>query len=451
MTSSTSHAQDAAPARDRYLLLDSRIIARVENATLAVGTVTKHPANPLFGEDRPWEKRFDNLYGNVIYDRDEHLYKLWYNPIVVDYSAKGMTREERDAKKYVPPPGRQTAICYATSKDGLHWDKPELGMAEYDGSTANNIIERGPHGNGVFKDEHETDPARRYKMISQGIRTRYSADGIHWSPAARINDIGKIPGDTHNNCFWDPRSGKYIGITRTRGPLGREVTRIESNDFVTWTNTGVIMRGETKELQPYAMPVFMHAGVYIGLVAIHEQPPVDLVWTELAWSPDTITWHRIQPGTPLIPRSQKVLDYDYGCVYACANPVFLDDEIRLYYGASDYLHFGWRVGSLCLATLRPDGFAGYTPTDPANPAVITTTPIPNPGQSLRLTADVSKGGSINVTVLDADNKVIATAAPVDHTVTDGVLQFDKPVTSATIRLRFEVTKGKVYSFGWKGE
>ena len=54
------------------LLLDSRVVERAENARLVVGTAHKHAANPLFGEDRPWEKRFDNLYGNVILD-DEGL------------------------------------------------------------------------------------------------------------------------------------------------------------------------------------------------------------------------------------------------------------------------------------------------------------------------------------------------------------------------------------------
>ena len=61
-----------------------------------------------------------------------------------------------------------------------------------------------------------------------------------------------------------------------------------------------------------------------------------------------------------------------GCAYAAALPVFLDDEIRLYYGASNGTHNGWRDGFLALATLRPDGFAGYQPADAAKPATVTT-------------------------------------------------------------------------------
>ncbi|MCP4099699.1 MAG: hypothetical protein GY748_26060, partial [Planctomycetaceae bacterium] len=67
----------------RYLVLDNRIIEHTQHAVLTVGTITKHPSNPLFIEDQPWEKRFDNLYGNVIYDRDQQIYKCWYSPFIV--------------------------------------------------------------------------------------------------------------------------------------------------------------------------------------------------------------------------------------------------------------------------------------------------------------------------------------------------------------------------------
>ena len=31
-----------------------------------IGTATKHAANPLFGQDRPWEPRLDNAYVNCV-------------------------------------------------------------------------------------------------------------------------------------------------------------------------------------------------------------------------------------------------------------------------------------------------------------------------------------------------------------------------------------------------
>ena len=89
----------ALPGRDRYLLLDSRIVANTENAKLVLGNVQKHKGNPLFEEDKPWEKRFDNLYANVIYDEEEQIFKCWYSPFIIDNSSKVMTLEQRKEAK----------------------------------------------------------------------------------------------------------------------------------------------------------------------------------------------------------------------------------------------------------------------------------------------------------------------------------------------------------------
>jgi hypothetical protein len=113
----------------RFLLLDKRIIEKTENVKLEVGKAEKHPANPLFGEEKDWEMRFDNLYGNVIFDEEERIYKCWYSPFIVDSSAHGMALEQR-MRDYSEPPKREMGICYATSEDGINWEKPELGLVE---------------------------------------------------------------------------------------------------------------------------------------------------------------------------------------------------------------------------------------------------------------------------------------------------------------------------------
>jgi hypothetical protein len=119
------------------------VIDRTENAKLTVSTAQKHPNNPLFGEDKPWEKRFDNLYGNVIYDEEEEFYKCRYSPFIQDVSAAGMTLAQRKAQKYRAPKFREMAILYATSTDGIRWQKPEMDLVDFEGSKANNILWRG--------------------------------------------------------------------------------------------------------------------------------------------------------------------------------------------------------------------------------------------------------------------------------------------------------------------
>ena len=110
------------------------------------------------------------------------------------------------------------------------------------------------------------------------------------------------------------------------------------------------------------MPICHHADLYLGFLMIFNAE-TDRVHCELAWSPDTWEWHIIDPGTPLIDTSDEKGDYDWGCVYASV-PIFLPDEIRIYYGASDDTHYGWRKGYLALATVRPDGLAGLHPATP---------------------------------------------------------------------------------------
>ncbi len=449
------------PEQRRYLLLDARVVEGVENAELVLGPVKKHRANPLFGEDKPWEQRFDNLYANIAYDDEESTYKCWYSPFIVDNSSKAMTLQQRQQVKYRAPRNREMAICYAASEDGFTWNKPELGLVEYDGSRANNILWRGgedkaprggPHGSGILRDLRDSDPNRRYKAFlkSETLSVAFSADGIRWDPAIACPEANSA-GDTHNNAFWAPTLGRYVGITRTwNKSFRRQVARTSSDDFVKWEKTRLVLEGSDSNQQTYAMPVFFHGGVYIGLLAIHDQE-AERVWAELAWSPDTQQWHRVLPGTPLIPNSVDEGDCDWGCVYPAACPVFLDDEIRLYYGGSDGLHTSWRNGFLCLATLRPDGFAGYRPTDAASPALVTTAPVFDSGAPLRVSADIADGGELVVRVLGKGRQVVAESEPLTATVSDALVRWRDDVglgasRAGRGRLQFAFENATVYSF-----
>jgi hypothetical protein len=437
----------ALSARAKYLVLDSRVVEETKNARLAVGKARKHPANPLFKEDKPWEPRFDNLYANIIYDKEAKLYKCWYSPFIIDSACNQTPHAKRPSARYRPR-RREMGVCYATSKDGIAWEKPDLGIVEFEGSKANNLVVRGPHGAGVFKDAHDKDASRRYKMIYKlrAMSVRFSKDGLRWGKEIRCPEMAAA-GDTHNNAFWCPEKRTYVGITRLWSGQ-RIVGRTQSPDFLKWTKAVEVLRGDRAN-QVYAMPVFRHAGVYLGLAMIFRPKP-DRTHCELAWSPDTVTWHRIDPGKPLIPLSRKKGEYDWGCAYAAAYPVFLDDEIRLYYGASNGPHGGWRDGFLALATLRPDGFAGYEPEAKDKPATVLTRPLPCSGAKLRVTAD-ARGGSLGVAVLDGSGKVVARGKPVTDNVTDAEVAFDGDLSKLRgkpVRLRFGLTGAKLYAFAF---
>ena len=458
------------------LLLDDRVIESKENAKLTVGKVRKHEKNPLFGEDKPWEKRIDNGYPNVIFDEEDQLYKCWYFSFIIDQSAKGMTLQEKKTKSYSPNSDgqmRDEGVLYAYSKDGIKCEKPELGLVEFLGNCKNNIAVRDAHGAGVFKDMLDPDPTRRFKaVICLGDETRktstmvhhvmFSPDGVHWSKPIPCPETG-LEGDSQNYPLWVPELGEYVCYTRLSGVATdaetleadgatreiRQVGRMTSKDFEKWTKCELCMQGLEPNYQIYCMPVFRYGGAYIGFPVIYDIK-ADRVWTELAWSSDTINWTRIDPGTPLIGTSQKEGDYDWGCVYpAC--PVFLDDEIRLYFFGSDYTHMGWRQSYLCLATLRPDGFAGYEQKSTDAPAVVTTKPVTANLAALSITADVQAGGSVSVTVVDQQGQELARSKPVENTVTNGKIlwEAESDVTAQSgksVRLTFVLNNAKLYAF-----
>ena len=453
-------------AERRFLLLNDANVSTAANMALRVGTVTKHRENPLFVEECPWERRFDNLYGNIVFDPLRGLYQCWYSPFIVAHSAHGMTLPQRLSSSFEGHAEQEMGVCYAQSRDGITWEKPNLGLVEYEGSERNNLVMRGVHGSGIFRDDCEENASRRYKALFQGLRVSFSPDGIDWSMPQTINC--QMAGDTHNNAMWVPQLKKYVAFTRdwiktdrelvgaeskTNHGWCRRVARIESSDFVNWSEPTVVIDAQCWEEQPYAMTVFSHGDAYLGLLVIHDQIS-DRAWTELAYSDDTLTWQRIDAGNALIGCSDTELDYDYGCVYACAGPVFLDEEVRLYYGGSDWLHFGWRNGCLALATLRADGFAGYSQVKKDQPGVLRTNLMDYGGEEIQLTADVMPQGSIVVKLLDHKDQVIAENR-VSGSTTDGVVL---PASSLAItpemsrvRLEFTVVSAQLFSFVLVGQ
>ena len=458
---------DNAQVRDHYLVLDSRIIESKENAKLIPGTVKKCPQNPLFVEDESWEPRYDNMYPNVIYDEEDELYKCWYCPFIVDQrtTETPVTKRNPESVDYMNarPSGREEAILYATSKDGITWEKPDLGLFEFQGSRKNNIVCRGAGGSGVIKDHRDQDPGRRYKAFyctDSGYRMRYSADGLRWGPEVALPGVGQS--DTHANMIWSPELGRYVGILRHYDNVpvtgNRKIARTESIDAVRWEKSKTILEG-TPLNQLHDMIIFRDGGLYLGLIGCMNYPSAksrDGVrqHIELAWSPDSYTWHRVSPGTPLISNSvAKVkeygkMPYDWGAIFPAA-PVFVEDEIRIYYGASDWYFFDWRKGGLAMATLGKDRWAGYAQQDKKRPAILTTVPLGLKGKVF-VTADIED--SMTVSLIDSEGGVIAVSDPVSENCTGHALTWDRefnPEKRKGVRLKFKLDRAKLYSFSLK--
>ena len=148
----------------RELFVDGRLIESLRDARRQLHHPT--PRDVAIVHDAPWEGAGSG-YHSVI--RDGDLYRLYYRG-----SALGV---ENGRLKL----GREV-YCYAESRDGVTFTKPELGLHEYNGSKQNNIIWTGvgTHNFAPFLDTRADCPAEsRYKALG-GRRTR--ADCSRFSP-----------------------------------------------------------------------------------------------------------------------------------------------------------------------------------------------------------------------------------------------------------------------------
>ena len=444
----------AALAGEKHLLLDATLIASARNLATELGTAEKSRNNPLFAEQHPWEPRFDNLYPNVIWDRDDHLYKCWYTPFVVSH-----LDEQRTTAAHAYWTYREPGLCYATSSDGLRWEKPLLPQFPFAGQPSNVVRPHAGDG-GVFKDEHEADPRRRYKFIFRpdragvlgGLAVAFSPDGLHWSKPTDLHF--PLKADTHNNAIWAPTLGRYVALTRDWG-AGRKnpaqrvrlVARTESSDFIHWSPPQIVLRGPEDTRQLYSMPIFFYGGLYLGLPAIFNTL-TDRTDTGLAWSKDTLAWHLVSSGRPLIGNASAEHAYDWGCVYASV-PVFSDNDVKIYYGASDGPHTGLRKGYFALATLRPDGFAGVVPADPGAAAELTTIALTGGGHpTLAVTADIAAGGSIEAVLMNAADGAEMGRATIagERRLNAEPLSLGNAPAATRIQIKFILRQAKLYSF-----
>lgn len=152
-----------------FLFFDMKDISNLDGIELNVTSAQKYVHNPILPlgdlnewdsvQARPWEGR------SVIYDNEEGLFKCWY-------SGNNLLQK------------REWYIGYATSKDGVIWEKPNLGLYEFNGNKNNNIC-TDVHNISVIKDYEEKDPQKKYKMMSYMGWVYYSPDGINWNNSGK--------------------------------------------------------------------------------------------------------------------------------------------------------------------------------------------------------------------------------------------------------------------------
>jgi hypothetical protein len=335
----------------KQLFFDNEIIEDIWGLKRSWFQARKHPDNPLIEGRYPWEAGGVRMYGTVL--RENGKFRMWYN---------GRLKE---------PSGSR--ICYADSEDGLRWERPNLGLHPYDGSTENNITLMGEGkagGPSTMRDDADPDEARRYKMVyldSSGVCLAFSPDGLEWN-SSPANPIHRKHNDTHLVLLKGLDEEKWFIYGRPETYAGhwkRRVAVSESKDLENWTEfTNVLVPDELDPPESYYMAVFPYEDAYVGMLAPYRNATSSSMDVQLASSRDGYHWQRPLARDSFIPLG-NIGQFDSHIIWVASGPVTVGDELWFYYCGFKGRHdWGPHQASIGLATLRLDGFVCLDATDP---------------------------------------------------------------------------------------
>ncbi len=214
-------------------LVDTYLIDAMDNVELQLHHPI--PREVALTTDAPWEGN-TSCYVTVFQDGD--LFRMYYRGANYDLKTK-----ESDGQR----------VCYAESRDAIHWTKPELSIVEYQGSKANNIIwdGEGSHNFAPFNDTNpDCAPEAKYKAVASGpdkakLLPFQSADGVHWSLIQTEPVITEGAFDSQNLAFWDSVRGHYVEFHRGFKDGVRAIMTSTSPDFIHWTKPEWLDYGDT--------------------------------------------------------------------------------------------------------------------------------------------------------------------------------------------------------------
>jgi hypothetical protein len=427
-----SAAETVSPFKvgDRSQLFVDKVLVRdTENISFNLVPARKHPENPVVRADRPWEGWRLEIYGNAIYDEEDKVFKMWY-----------LGEETETFPHY--------ALYYATSADGVHWEKPLVGTVKAEKYPEHNAVAEQVLLASVMKDNDDPDPQKRYKMIcwlqkDHAYHTMISPDGLNWT---KFSEQPIAPSGDVITGYYDERRKKYVAFPKighpVRGHDRRVFWQITSEDFVDWSEPKLAFTPDLRddasslarieEVRPILDvpddPEVMRTEFYgIGAYPA-ESCTLAFVWMftinnnarygnqegpgelQLAVSRDLENWER-PFRTPCVPRGE-IGEWDCGFFCTQSRALKVDDEVWLYYGGSNYTHgtpclyrkegtgrLSEFTGSIGLAIWDSDRFVSVEA--PAEDGTLTTVPLVFEGDRLEINAKTSENGEITVEILDS--------------------------------------------------
>lgn len=484
---------DTTP-QTHVLFLDMQEFETLQGVRRRVMQAEKHPQNPIMrlGDLDEWDCVVAAPWASrtVIYDEDEKVFKAWYQGGGLD-------------------PNDTYRTGYATSADGIRWQKPVLGLFEYGGNKDNNICNLG--WGAVVKDPDEPNPARRYKMMVKGpripksepVRMNYSPDGIRWTEGEHLNleawgsRSDAMGGGKRNpdiivfmRDIQDPdpaRRFKYVWQTKVQankvspaGPAdGRMKEMAWSADALNWTvnpDNPLISPNDSTEQENHFLMIIPYRGWWIMLYEYgwwlpqrgQKFPECYFGDVRLAVSRDAANYTRIESSQQIIPLGPHG-SWDEGMLVMAQEAIIKDDTIYLYYSGNSLecrgmrRRFAIRPCQMGLATLKLDRFTCLETCDGTSYGHAITKPIAvrNAHEAvliLNISNTLPTRSWIEVEVLDAatgqaiDQYTAADCIPLEDDGLSLPVRWKSQSTLAGIRcpkvqLRFQIFgSAKLHSF-----
>ncbi len=445
----------------------------------------KFEGNPILKPETPFEKGkygINNMWGaapkdgGIWWNPEKNIFELWYEA------------------------GWCGTYAYATSKDGINWERPDLGLF----SEPNQIMPSNMHpdSGGVVRDYQCPDPNAQYKMINRGegnswwtARVWTSADGKKWGDFVRSGVMGD-----RSTMFYNPFRKKWVYSLRWdifKSSAGRARSYMEVNDIVKgaawlpeepvyWLGTDNLdpMRPEIENSgkpQLYNFNAVAYESIMLGMFQIHWGPHNDICaeyghpkYTGLSFGYSRDGFHFSRPDRRIaIDSSRTFSKWDNGYVQSVGGICTIHgDELYIYYIAfrgnkdkaldpkSEGFH-SMKSGmydnsAMGIAKLRRDGFASLNSKSPEEPAVILTEPLLFAGSYLFANIDAPKG-ALYAEVIDINGNVVqpysfANCIPAKGDSTCKRIRWKGAsgdlarFAQRPVRFRFKMENGKFYSF-----
>ena len=382
----------------RQFFFDDLMLEQVQDVTRRYYHAQKVSDRPLIESDQPWEHvtLFSTNAWNVIRDPEDGLFKCWYEDYAINSNPPRTWISPTDGKLCVDIHGSNwpSRMCYAQSTDGIHWEKPLLGIVKEDGRDTNIVL--GGNQTGlvhcpyIFLDLQEPDRSKRYKvtfesrrvdggndMAGEGtFRCATSGDGIHWNIIDRdiifgatgpvLGDVITVSRNPETGVYWannrhpmmcsssvfdrrKPFQHSWIPPTalhRVVQENRRRIFRSESVDFFQWSTPRPLIvpdcQWDNIDDSFYGLEQFQIGQDWVGLLNVFHMTENHLD-VQLVYTRDGEHFQRVQPGRAWLPAGGEGAWNSVESTIG-SKPFVVGDELFVYHGGACCHHDWWIVG-----------------------------------------------------------------------------------------------------------